>query len=262
MAERRIKSLADAGSSPALATKHFDVMDDEKYLNMDIADAIIERPQGFSVGNRHFYLYPITLGKMYLLQRLMDSLEVNTNVVAINPYIEAIRLVKTKREECCRLITYHTLRTKKEVFDYKLVEDRIKFFKENTDEEDMATILIVLLTAEKTHIYMNHLGIDKENERFSRASKAVKKGGSVNFGAKSIYGSLLDAACERYGWTLDYVVWGISYTNLQLMMADSAKTLYMTKDEMRKARITSDDDDVIKADSPEAWERIKQMNWK
>lgn len=237
-------------------------MDEEKYLNMDIADAIIERPQGFSVGNRHFYLYPVTLGKMYLLQRLMDSLEVNTNIIAVNPYLEAIRLVKTKREECCQLITYHTLRTKKEVFDYELVEDRIKFFNENADEEDMATILIMLLTAEKTHIYMKHLGIDKENERFSRANKARKDTGSVNFGGKSIYGSLLDYACERYGWTLDYVVWGISHTNLQLLMADSVKTLYMTKEEMRKARISGNDNDVIKADSPDAWERIKQMDWK
>lgn len=237
-------------------------MDEEKYLNMDIADAIIERPQGFSVGNRHFYLYPVTLGKMYLLQRLMDSLEVNTSIIAVNPYLEAIRLVRTKREECCRLITYHTLRTKKEVFDYELVEDRIKFFNENADEEDMATILIMLLTAEKTPIYMKHLGIDKENERFSRANKARKDTGSVNFGGKSIYGSLLDYACERYGWTLDYVVWGISHTNLQLLMADSVKTLYMTKEEMRKARISGNDNDVIKADSPDAWERIKQMDWK
>ena len=237
-------------------------MDEEKYLNMDIADAIIERPQGFSVGNRHFYLYPVTLGKMYLLQRLMDSLEVNTSIIAVNPYLEAIRLVRTKREECSRLIAYHTLRTKKEVFDYELVEDRIKFFKENADEEDMATILIMLLTAEKTHIYMKHLGIDKETERFNRASKARKDTGSVNFGGKSIYGSLIDYACERYGWTLDYVVWGISHTNLQLLMADSVKTLYMTKEEMRKARVTSNDDDFINADSPDAWERIRKMDWK
>ncbi len=120
-------------------------MDEEKYLNMDIADAIIERPQGFSVGNRHFYLYPVTLGKLYLLQRLMDSLEVNTGIISVNPYLEAIRLVRTKREECSRLIAYHTLRTKKEVFDYELVEDRVKFFNENADEEDMATILILSL---------------------------------------------------------------------------------------------------------------------
>ena len=228
---------------------------------MDIADAIIERPQGFSVGNRHFYLYPITLGKMYLLQRLMDSLEVNTNVIAINPYLEAIRLVCTKRQECCQLITYHTLRTKKEVFDHDLVEDRVKFFDENVDEEDMATILITLLTSEKTNVFIKYLGIDKENERFTRASKVRKNTGSVSFGGKSIYGTLLDVACERYGWTLDYVVWGISYNNLQLMLADRIKDLYLTKEEMRKARITQDDNDVIKADSADAWERIKKMDW-
>ena len=253
--------LVDVGSIPTLATQNIDVMDEEKYLNMDIADAIIERPQGFSVGNRHFYLYPVTLGKLYLLQRLVESLEIDNGVIAINPYVEAIRLAKTKREECCRLVTYHTLRTKKEVFDYDLVEDRVKYFLENVDEEDLATILITLLTSEKTNIYMKHLGIDKENERFVRANKARKNSGSISFGGKSIYGSLLDVACERYGWTLDYVVWGISHNNLQMMLADRVKDLYMTKEEMKKARITSDDHDVIKAESADAWERIKQMNW-
>ncbi|MSS16780.1 hypothetical protein [Sodaliphilus pleomorphus] len=236
-------------------------MDEEKYLDMDIADAIIERPQGFSVGNRHFYLYPVTLGKMYLLQRLMESLEVNRNVVMVNPYLEAIRLVHTKREDCCRLITYHTMRTKKEVFDHNLVEDRIKYLNDNADDEDLATILILLLTAEKTHIFMKHLGIAQESERYGKANSVKKDTGSVTFGGKSIYGSLLDYACERYGWTLDYVVWGISYVNLQLMIADSVKTLYLTKDEMHKAHITATDHDVIKAESPEAWERIKSMNW-
>ena len=40
------------------------------------------------------------------------------------------------------------------------------------------------------------------------------------FGGKTIWGTLIDAACERYGWTFDYVVWGISYNNLTLMLKD------------------------------------------
>ena len=36
---------------------------------------------------------------------------------------------------------------------------------------------------------------------------------SIAFGGKSIWGTLIDAACERYGWSYQYVLWGISYSN-------------------------------------------------
>lgn len=49
------------------------------------------------------------------------------------------------------------------------------------------------------------------SKRARELSKKVQN--QYVFGGKSIWGALIDAACERYGWTFDYVVWGISYNN-------------------------------------------------
>lgn len=68
--------------------------DKERNIEMDVADAIMERPAGFTVGKRSFFIHPVTLGKMYLLARLFDSLEISKQVVSTNPYMEAIRICK------------------------------------------------------------------------------------------------------------------------------------------------------------------------
>lgn len=52
-------------------------MEDKEILEMGIADTIIEKPIGFIVDEQHFYIYPVTLGKTYILARLLKSLETN-----------------------------------------------------------------------------------------------------------------------------------------------------------------------------------------
>ena len=49
-------------------------MEDKEILEMGIADTIIEKPIGFIVDEQHFYIYPVTLGKTYILARLLKSL--------------------------------------------------------------------------------------------------------------------------------------------------------------------------------------------
>lgn len=36
---------------------------------------------------------------------------------------------------------------------------------------------------------------------------------------------------RSYGWTYDYLLWGISWLNVQLMIADAPRTRELTKDE-------------------------------
>ena len=99
-------------------------MDKEKQLELDIADTIIDRPKGFSVGRRHFYLYPVTLGKVYLQKRIVESLDINKELLIENPYAEALRLAESKKKECCLLLSYHTLQGKEEVLDNRKVQER------------------------------------------------------------------------------------------------------------------------------------------
>lgn len=237
-------------------------MDKEKQLELDIADTIIDRPKGFSVGRRHFYLYPVTLGKVYLQKRIIENLEINKELIQTNPYAEALRLIETKREDCCLLIAYHTLQTKDDVLSNRKVTIRKNIFMREMDNEDIATLILACLMYDKTLLFIQYFGIDKEQERMSEVIKAKDNKNSFSFGGKSIYGTIIDAACERYKWTYDYVVWGISYTNLQMLLKDYVKSVYLTDDEMKSAHLNNTSAMIDGNDKDAVMNTIKNMNWK
>lgn len=94
--------------------------------------------------------------------------------------------------------------------------------------------------------------MDEEAKRMAKVNAAKKSNNQFIFGGKTIWGSLIDAACERYGWTFDYVVWGISYNNLTLMLKDKVTSIYLSDEEMKKAHIAGANEKVINGDSLEA----------
>lgn len=227
-------------------------------IEQAIADTIIERPQGFKIEGRQFYLYPITLGKSYLLSRIMTSLGVNNEVIQSNPYLEALRLANTKKSEILRIIAYHTLEGK-EVLDNVLVEERIDYLSTHLDEKEMAQIFMTVLSQENVSAFIKHLKIDKEKEAQSKVMKCKKENkNTFTFGGKSVYGTLIDHFCQRYGWTMDYVVWGISYNNLQMLMADEVTTIHLDDKEAKRCRV-SNDRRFISGDDPKNIERIRKM---
>lgn len=226
----------------------------------------MERPYGFSVGEKHFFLYPVTLGKMFLLQRLIASLEVNTKNMQADVSAEALRLVNSKKGECLTIIVYHTCKTPEEIFDSELVAERKFLFGEALSTEDLAALMMVVLSSDKTTSFFKHLGLDKEQDRLASVMKMKNKGdkNNLSFGGLSQFGTLLDMACERYGWTKQYVVWGIDYASLRLMLADKITSVYVTDDERKKlpASVMNKDAHTIKADDPRNRELIQSMNWK
>ncbi len=234
--------------------------EDKKLIDMNIADTIIERPHGFKVNQCQFYLYPVTLGKTYLISRLVECLGINLEIIKANPYMEALRLCQEKKEIVCRILSYHTINRKDELFDCNLVQERCGFFCKELDDDSMAQLLVMVLPEGDISTYVKHLGIDKEKEWQAKAMKAKKDNNSLVFGGKSIYGTLIDAACQRYGWTFEYVVWGISYANLQLLLADSVTSIYLSDEERKRINIPQDRN-VINADDPENMAKIKAMKW-
>lgn len=228
-------------------------------IEQSIADTIIERPHGFKVSGRSFYLYPVTLGKTYLLARLVESLEINEDIMKFNPYLEALRLAESKKDESLRIIAYYTAKNKDEVFDNDLILERIDFFKEKLDDEDIAQLLIIIFTETSVDEYIKHFRLDKEKEdmnKVMRCKKATK--GSYTFGGKSIYGSMIDHLAQRYGWTMDYIVWVISFKNVQMLLADMVTTINLTDEEAKKCRV-SNDRNFISGDDMNNIEKIKQM---
>ena len=148
----------------------------------------------------------------------------------------------------------------KKLFDYDFVQERCNFFYKEIDNDSMAQLLVMVLSEGDISAYIKHLGIDKEKEWQAKAMRAKKDNNSLTFGGKSIYGTLIDTACQRYGWTFEYVVWGISYANLQLLLADSVTSIYLSDEERKRVNIPQDRD-IINADDPANMAKIKAMKW-
>ena len=246
---------------------------EDRLIDMNIDDALIEKPFPFLVESeggreRRFFLYPVTLGKLHLLKRHMDNLEINFDYVKTNPHLEALRVVAGKKEEVCRVIAYHTLKRKRDIFDPDIVNDTVEVLRNNCNDEELATLLMYLLTKDNVEQFKQRLGISKENERMSHVANAKKRAqktkNDYQFGGKSIYGTLIDQACERYGWPYDYVVWGISLVNLQLLLADKIQSIYISDDEKKRinSSFLNEDQDVIKADDRANQKRILEMDWR
>ena len=216
-------------------------MKDKELLEMNIADTIIERPIGFNIGSQQFYLYPPTLGMTYHLAGLFKSLEADARLVSTNPYLEAIRLCTEKKEVVCRILSNFTFNRKEDVFDSVKIEARTKEFSE-LEVEELATMFTIVLSGDNTEEFIKHFGIDNS---------------SVTFGGNSTYGTLIDFACQRYGWTMDYVVWGISYTNLKMLMVDAITTIYLSEDERKL--LGKGAGEVINADDPRNKELVREM---
>lgn len=268
----RAIQVRGVGSTPSLRSNLNESMEN-KYLDMDVEDAIIEKPYPFTIGTednreRHFFLYPVTLGKLYILKRHMENLHINFENMKMNVNLEALRVVTQNKEEVSKVIAYHTLKHKRDIFDTQLVQETVDFIRDNSSNEELATLLIFILTKDNVEEYSRRLGITQENERLRRvveAKKKVQKSKSdFQFGGKSIYGTLIDQACERYGWKYDYVMWGISFVNLQLLLADKVREVYLSDDEKKKVQssLLNEDRDVINADKKENMERILSMDWR
>jgi hypothetical protein len=60
-----------------------------------------------------------------------------------------------------------------------------------------------------------------------------------------VWGGLLDVVLQKYHWTLDYLLWGISYINVQMLLADSIST--------------TQEEETIDADDPRNRDAIKEM---
>ena len=244
----------------------------QNHIDMDIDDALIEKPYCFAIdddGHRsHFYLYPATLGKLHILRRHIEGLGIDAEALTRDPFTETLRLATDKKEQSCRILAYHTIRDKEQLFDFEAVEQRTSYFKLHLTHEELATMLIHLLTAGNVEAYKRHLGITKEGDRARRVAELKRQGqkaqSEVTFGGKSVYGALIDVACERYGWTYDYVLWGISATNLQLILADRVQTMFLTDDDRRRipSGLTNQETDVINADDKANRGRILSMDWR
>lgn len=233
----------------------------EFITSSEISDVMIERPVSFSIKGKHYSVFPATLGKLELNYRLAEVIGLSKSISKTNILKVVTKASFSHRDDCLRMIAYATL-PGDECLDENKVQKRLKELK-RIDNADIASLLFVILTQDRTKKIEKHFLIDKENERLQKVVKFKKKDkSSLSFGGRSVWGTLIDAACQRYGWSYQYVLWGISFTNLQLMLSDQIRDVFLTKEERKSLRL-SDDDIVIDANDVSLLNQfIKTQSWK
>lgn len=227
-------------------------------VEQNIFNALLQIPYSFTAGTSKFYLYPVTLGKDMLTKQHIKAIEAMSGLGAENVQQMALRAVRMQKGEVMRILAINTLEKKEDLLDEDAIMNRILELDAVLEEEEEAALLVICLNQQgETMSLLRDTGIEAEKENM-RVLQKVKKDNPNNipFGGRTIYGRLIDVACERYGWTLDYILWGISAVNLQMMLADQMTSVFLTNEE-RKA-LDSDDED-IDADDPENMGSLHDM---
>lgn len=211
----------------------------EKSILSNVAETIMEMPIGYQAGGRDFYLYPPSLGSTMLIERLLKDIVPEPDAkLGLFGMLNAIRQNKAIVIKIAAICSFENRADALKTHLLKAREEEIKGIK---DDVLMQLLLHFSAWAQDVPQFIKHFALDKEQEYIKRCSDAKDKdGGSLTFNGRSVYGSLIDVACERYGWPMNYVVWGISMNNLQMMLNDHVISIYLTKKERAKANVPTD----------------------
>lgn len=207
-------------------------MNENNNHEYDLADIIIGRPHDFRVGEERFRLYPITLGKVLLLRPYMDEIGIGGFLGDIDPYLSVLGLVREKKEQCATVLAIHTVPNRQRcLFDTEAIKNRVDLFTKEISDSDMASLLVAILTGDKTGQTIKYLGLDAEQERMSEVIKAKDCRNSLSFGAKSVIGSFI-VPLKEMGFTVNEILYECSYSFLRLVLMDRHSSIYMSDDEL------------------------------
>ena len=211
-------------------------------------DTLIERPVDFSIDGKRYRMWPMTLGKSLIISTLIEQLDVDREMLAHSPVVETMRLASLHPDIVARIIAIACAKGKQAVTS----PDRMARYEQAfaaASVEDRASLLNVALSYDRRAELCRTFGIDRETDRMHKALRAKKDASDLTFGGCSIWGQLIDPVCERYGWTMDYVLWGIGYTNLMMLVADKIQTIYLPEQERKSVHLPARGTNVKMADN-------------
>lgn len=194
---------------------------------------LLEKPLCLKIGSKRFRLYQPSLGKLMLQTSLLESITRDDGEDVKNGVLKTLVMVERHRRDVCELLALYSFKDSKDCLDPFRTADRAQEF-ESLSTGELATLLTALMSMPTAAKLMEELGIDKENERKKMVLDAKDTKGSVTCGGASLYGGVIDHVMQRYGWSLQYVLWGISAANLQLLTSDEQVSTYLTDDERKK----------------------------
>lgn len=218
-------------------------------------DILLERRHEIEVEGRRFTLYPPSLGVTLMLKGGLELLGLD---MAIDPVVAVISAVERDRLQCCRLVALWSCKGRDEAMDSGLIEERASYLESRVESSELTTLLIELLSSTQVDDFLESSGIAREVERLREVS-SYKKNDTPTFGGKTLFGQQIDVLLQRYGWTLEYTVWGVSYTTLTVLLADRVTQLILSEEERKRVPLHLLDGDVIDGDDPSNAQRIIEM---
>lgn len=234
---------------------------DEKILNEALADAVMDRPREFFIGHRRFCLWTPTLGMSLMLGRHLESIGIDRELMSKNPSIEALRLVREKREDICYILAILSFRSFIELSNTNVLRRRANLYSKELTDEEIAQLSLIVFGCMEANQMIRMSGLEKERQEQIRINEFKNKDGHTKFfGGRTMYGSLIDAACRAYGWSKEYVVWGIDLISLRMMLADKVESIYLSDDEMKQMGIHSTHNQKYGM-TPEDIAKLKAMDW-
>lgn len=198
---------------------------------------LLEKPLCLQIGQKRLKLYQPTLGKLLLIRPMLEEV-VEGDEEITNILVHTLLKVAAKRETICEIIAIHSFKDSKDILDPYRIEERAQEFAQ-LEDSDIALLFLETLSFPKADKIIEASGIKKELERRERISNAKNTDGCALLGATTLYGGIIGHAMERYGWSLQYVLWGITAANLQLLAVDESASVYLSEDE-RKNVLPSD----------------------
>lgn len=218
-------------------------------------DILLERRHEIEVEGRRFTLYPPSLGVTLMLKGGLELLGLD---MAIDPVVAVISAVERDRLQCCRLVALWSCKGRDEAMDSGLIEERASYLESRVESSELTTLLIELLSSTQVDDFLESSGIAREVERLRQVS-SYKKNDTPTFGGKTLFGQQIDVVLQRYGWTLEYMVWGVSYAALTVLLADRVTQLILSEEERKRVPLHLLDGDVIDGDDPSNAQRIAEM---
>lgn len=210
-------------------------------------DSIMGLPISFDIDGEQFELRPVSLGQAYLISRYREGMADNLRVLA-DKTDTGKRL--DYRKAIAHIVAIATFSKKRDILSSECLNARADFFDANLDDDDLFKLYdIVIASLGDTERFIKASGLDYDRQTLARIARHKADDGNISFGGRTAYGSIISPACEKYGWTLDYVVWGISLTNLEMLLADAQSSCYLSKEDRKQMRVSTDRD-VIDMSNP------------
>ncbi len=206
----------------------------------------MDRPREFFIDKRRYCLWSPSLGMSMIMSRHLSELNVDSELLAMNPSLEALRLSNVSREKVCHILAIHSFRSYVKLCNSTTIKRRAKLYSSKLTDEELSQLLLFVLSEPNAETLISLTGIDKEQQEQSKIAKFKNKDGHTkSFGGKTIYGNLILPACEMLNLTPHQVVWDISLLNLKMLLADKINSVYLSDEDLDALGMPTDIKDTF-----------------